>query len=193
MDDVASRASTSKRQKIDEVEIEVEDSGTGGIKKDSWEEMITALQVIGVRISDLTRSMSTLGSEVSEMAKTSKITSDTAKELLVEFRDLTWIQNQTKGLLHVVAKRLESLDGVEVIEERGAESEMRLKSGKNGEEENNHGKGKGKEVVPDLEDAKEQESEGLEGDEEEEVDEDVVKGPEISTLDVDESMEVEKK
>ena len=137
---------------------------------------------------DLTRVVSEFGAGVSEMVRINRAMLDTAQELLVEFRDLTWVQHQTKGLLHVVAKRLESLDGVEIVAENRSErkSESEKKMEKELEIMGQKGKGKEKEVVPESEDANESE-----GEEEEEVDEDVVKGPEISTLDVDELMEVE--
>lgn len=164
---------------------EVGNTGDAGILKESWEELVMAIRIIGARLSDLTRSVLDLGTDISEMAQTNKSVADTAKEFLVEFWDLTWIQDQTKGLLHVVAKRLESLDGVEVIKEREVESEKKKTesgSGSGGQS----GKGKEKEVIPELKDESEES-----GDEEEEG-EDVVKGLEISTLDVDESMEAEK-
>ena len=188
---MSARASSSKRRKIEDNEVDEDaNAASGGRNKESWEEFTTAVRVIGARISDLTRVVSELGTGVSEMIRINRTMSDTAQELLVEFRDLTWVQHQTKGLLHVVAKRLESLDGVEMVAETGSErkSESEKKMEKGLEIMGQKGKGKEKEVVPESEDANK--SEGLE---EEEVDEDVVKGPEISTLDVDESMEIEKK
>ena len=88
-------------------------------------------------------------------------------------------------MVHIVAKRLEQLDGVVTI----SESEVEVKGVKRQD------KGKEKEMVKKNKEAEEsgksEESEKSEGSDGSEV-EDVVKGPEISTLDVDESMEVEK-
>ena len=176
-----------KKQKVDVSEVEiVEPTGASGVTKESWDELVMAIQTIGAGLSDLTQVVSDLGTDISEMTKTNKSTSDTTKELLVKFQDLTWIQNQTKGLLHVVARRLESLDGVERVPEQNPEvmgMEVEKKS------EKADVKGKGKELIPDSEEAKDGESD--ESEEEEEGGDDVVKGPEILTLDVDELMEVE--
>ena len=46
-----------------------------------------AVQIVGARLSDLTRVVLDLGTRVSEMAWTNKVVSETAQELLVEFRD----------------------------------------------------------------------------------------------------------
>ena len=182
-DEESLRSRPAKRHQVEGGEIgrsKEQDQEPREVSKD-WEEMTTALRGIGVRISDLTRVMSEIKMEISEIAKNSKSTSDTAKETLVELRDLTWVQDQTRGVVNLVAKRLESLDGVERV------SETRSELKKSGEEtsEGADVKGKEKEVIPESKDG----SEVSEGGEEEE---DVVKGPEISTLDVDESMEVEK-
>ena len=179
-DEESIRPGPAKRHRVEGGEVGASKEQDQGVSKD-WEEVITALRIIGVRISDLTRVMSEIKTGISEIAKNSKSSSDTAKESLVELRDLTWVQDQTRGVVHLVAKRLESLDGVERV------SETRSELKKSGEvtAEGADVKGKGKEVVPESKDG----SEVSEGEEEEE---DVVKGPEISTLDVDESMEVEK-
>ena len=182
-DEESLRSRPAKRHRI-------EGGGTGKSREQDqetqevskgWEDVTTALRIIGVRISEMTRVMSEINTGVSEIAKNMKSASDTAKESLVELRDLTWVQDQTRGVVHLVAKRLESLDGVE----RVLETRPELKKFREETSEGADVKGKGKEVVPESKDG----SEVSEGEEEEE---DVVKGPEISTLDVDESMEVEK-
>ena len=141
-------------------------------------------------MSDLTKAISDLGVNVTEISKSNKSVSDTAKELLVEFRDLMWVQHQTKGLLHVVAKRLESLDGIERVSEKGTESEIAEKMEQQKTEKETKEKKKERRTILVAGGAKG--SEDSEEEDSEYVDEDVVKGPEISTLDVDELMEVEK-
>ena len=132
---------------------------------------------VGGRVSELTRTMEMVG-------KAAKMSEEMQRQMLEEVRQLVWVQDQTWGMVHVVAKQLERLDGVVAV------SETEFRETRVAREKQDKGKGKekvreGKEVER-LE--KSEESEKLDDSEVE----DVVKGPEISTLDVDESMEVEK-
>lgn len=190
-DDNSAGPSNMKRRKVFDTEGEEEGYiGGVGVTKESWEELVTAVWIIGARMSDLTKAISDLGVNVTEISKSNKSVSDTAKELLVEFCDLTWVQHQTKGLLHVVAKRLESLDGIERVLEKGTESEIAEKTEQQKTEKETKEKKKEQRTILVAGGAKG--SEDSEEEDSEYVDEDVVKGPEISTLDVDELMEVEK-
>ena len=150
-----------------------------------WGNMVKALERIGARISELAGPMERLGEEMKEVAKSAKTSEQTQQQLLEEVRQLVWVQDQTRGMVHVVAKRLERLDGVVAV----SESEVEVKGVKRQD------KGKEKEMVKKDKEAEEsgksEESEKSEGLGDSEV-EDVVKGLEISTLDVDELMEVEK-
>ena len=142
-----------------------------------WTNAIKAIERVGNRISELTGTVEMVG-------KAAKASEETQRQLLEEVRQLVWVQDQTRGMVHVVAKRLENLDGVVAVSESELEESKSIRKKQD--------KGKGKEVVRENKEVEESEkSEELEKSGESEV-EDVVKGLEISTLDVDESMEVEK-
>ena len=94
-----------------------------------WRELITAIQIVGARVSDLTRSVSDVGSDITDMARTLKRGEEMRKELLEEVRQMVWVQDQTRGMVHVVAKRLEGLEGVERVPEQNTEiGEMETES-----------------------------------------------------------------
>lgn len=178
-DDGATGVGPSKRRKVEESEAGVEESRMAiGVSKEMWDELVTAIRIIGARVSDLSRSVSDLRTGLTDIAWSMKKGEETRKEMLEEVRQMVWVQDQTRGMVHVVAKRLESLDGVERIPEWDPG---------NTEIEKTDTKGKEKEIIPESEGTKDGESEG----EDEEEAEDVERGPEISTLVADESMEME--
>ena len=142
-----------------------------------WGNTVKAIKRVGNRILELTGTMEVIG-------KAGKASEETQRQLLEEVQQLIWVQDQTRGMVHVVAKWLERLDGVVVV------SESELEESKVARKKQD--KGKGKEVV--REDKEVEESVKLEESVKSdnlEV-EDVVKAPEISMLDADESMDVEK-
>ena len=149
-----------------------------------WGNSIKAVKWVRNWMSELTGVLGGIRGELGEIAKATRASDQTQKQLLEEVWKLIWVQDQTRGMVHVVAKRLERLDGVVEVSESELEGSRVARKKQD--------KGKGKEVVDeDKEAEKSDKSEELEKSGESEV-EDVVKGPEISTLDVDESMEVEK-
>ena len=191
--EASAEAETSvKRRRTTEVR-KSESEGLVGARKEEnaavdrvlWGNTIKAIQRIGNRISELTTTMEKIGNGLEGVVRVVKASEQTQREMLEEVRQLVWVQDQTRGMVHVVAKRLESLDGVVAVSESELEGSRSVKKKQD--------KGKGKEIVRKNNEAEELEkSEESEKSGESEV-EDVVKGLEISTLDVDESMEVEKK
>lgn len=159
---------TETGKSVSKVEVRSWSSEQVGANSVMWADSIKALEKIGAHVSELTGAV--------------KISEQTQKYLLEEVRQMVWVQDQTQGMVHVVAKWLEGFDGVVSVLEKGSELE------KSGENMMKRDKGKGKEILEGNNIEESGESEESEGSEVE----DVMKGLEISTLDADESMGVEK-
>lgn len=140
-----------------------EDEGNGQLIQEWGEKIADAINGVGDQISDLNRTM-----QESCVAQ---------RGMLGQLQRMVWMEDRIRTSLHLLTRNVGLLveaEGNPVIgvvrDQEGEQVGKRVD------------KGKGKEV----------EREVSEESEESELEEDVVKGLEISTLDVDESMEAEK-
>ena len=84
-----------------------------------WGNMVKALERIGARVSELLGPMERLRTAMRKVARAAKASEQTQRQLLEEVRQLVWVQDQTRGMVHVIAKCLERLDGVVTVGVRG--------------------------------------------------------------------------
>ena len=162
----------------------VDGSRTWGPENEGQNERLErAVQEWGEKVADV---INGVGDRISDLSRSLQESTVTQKGILGQLQRMVWVEDRMRTSLHLINRHLESMvetDGGPVIGIVGDRKEDQEMIGKD--------KGKEKGVNSAGKVAKSEKSEKLEESEGSEV-EDVVKGPEISTLDVDESMEVEK-
>ena len=152
----------------------------GPENKGQNEKLERAVQEWGEKVAD---TINGVGDRISDLSRSLQESTVTQKGILGQLQRMVWVEDWMRTSLHLVNRHLESMvetDGgpvIGIVGDRKDDQEVMEKD-----------KGKEKEVNSAGKVAESEKSEESEGSKVE----DVVKGPEISTLDVDESMEVEK-